>query len=326
MACPGKRGSQHTASAAYTDHPDGQARCTYQVGMSICDVRVHVSSVGAVDARYRVLVNATVEPARQALAARYPNEVFYTEASEPLRQHFRTSSHIGGPLVDTMIRLLIDTDHRLDHPDVLDFLDVGAGDGDLLVSTARTLARRLPALAARVRWRGLDIREQPAGLPNDIEWIVGDVRSCLPAEITGVVTAFELLDDVEPVTVSATAQVGVASEVCRNLDAGVALFVDYDQRVIGTQLAGYRHGRQLDPALPISMNRTRAVDFAALQAALSGFGEVELGTQAATLDAREPAGLSTLARLTWRSDLAELTARPGLGEHSWLHVRRKDGW
>ena len=64
--------------------------------------------------------------------------------------HFRTSVHVSPRYAGAVLALLRHTDAALGHPDRIDLVDIGAGQGELL---GQVLAR-----AAAARWH----RERPA--------------------------------------------------------------------------------------------------------------------------------------------------------------------
>jgi SAM-dependent MidA family methyltransferase len=71
---------------------------------------------------------------------------------------------------------------------VLDFVDMGAGDGTL---AARVLALARPELAARLRVTAVELAPRPPGLPERIAW-----TRTVPDRLRGLVVANEWLDNV----------------------------------------------------------------------------------------------------------------------------------
>lgn len=118
--------------------------------------------------------------------------------------HFRTSVH-ASPLYARAVALLLHhVDEALGHPPALDFVDMGAGRGELTVGV---LAALPSDVAARTRAYGVDLAERPAGLPDRVTWLAEP-----PARITGLLFANEWLDNV-PVEVAETDAAGVTRTV-----------------------------------------------------------------------------------------------------------------
>lgn len=111
----------------------------------------------------------------------------YGEAGFYLRErpagHFRTSVAASPVFAEAIGRLLADVDARLGHPAVLDFVDMGAGDGTL---AARVLALARPELAARLRVTAVELAPRPPGLPERIAW-----TRTVPDRLRGLVVANE---------------------------------------------------------------------------------------------------------------------------------------
>jgi len=106
--------------------------------------------------------------------------------------HFATST--GAVLALGMVRLLQDVDARLGSGDLIDVIDIGAGDGSLLNGMAALLEGT--DLGARCRWAGIDVRPRPPGLRTDVAWCEGDALSLAPGSVRGLVMAHEWLDEV----------------------------------------------------------------------------------------------------------------------------------
>ncbi|MEO3874242.1 SAM-dependent methyltransferase [Nonomuraea sp. B12E4] len=125
----------------------------------------------------------------------------YGEAGFYLRErpsgHFRTSVNASAAFADAMVALLEEVDAELGGPDVLDFVDIGAGEG-LLVT--QVLAAAEPTLRDRLRVTAVDLSPRPEGLPERIAWRVN-----VPAGITGLAIANEWLDNVPLDVVEQTA-------------------------------------------------------------------------------------------------------------------------
>ena len=75
--------------------------------------------------------------------ALYGRDGFYARGERPAA-HFRTSVHVSPRYAGAILALLRHVDAALGHPDRLDLVDIGAGQGELL-SQVLTLAQHLPA-------------------------------------------------------------------------------------------------------------------------------------------------------------------------------------
>ncbi|WP_433435748.1 SAM-dependent methyltransferase [Nonomuraea sp. CA-141351] len=118
--------------------------------------------------------------------ALYGEEGFYLR--ERPSGHFRTSVSASAAFADAVLALLAEVDAELCGPDVLDLVDIGAGEGTLV---AQVLAAAKPALRDRLRVTAVDLSPRPEGLPERIAW-----RRSLPTGITGLAIANEWLDNV----------------------------------------------------------------------------------------------------------------------------------
>jgi SAM-dependent MidA family methyltransferase len=118
--------------------------------------------------------------------ALYGEEGFYLR--ERPSGHFRTSVSASPAFADAVLALLRQVDGDLGKPDVLDLVDIGAGEGMLV---AQVLAAAEPALRDRLRVTAVDLSSRPEGLSEAIGW-----RSGLPDAITGLAIANEWLDNV----------------------------------------------------------------------------------------------------------------------------------
>ncbi|MGN9778527.1 SAM-dependent methyltransferase [Micromonospora sp. H33] len=112
--------------------------------------------------------------------------------------HFRTSVHASPAFASALLRLIHQVDAALEHPPVLDVVDVGAGRGELVRSLAALLTAGVsspPAavvpLAQRVRFTAVELAPRPEDLPAQITWM-----NEIPSGITGVLLATEWLDNV----------------------------------------------------------------------------------------------------------------------------------
>ncbi|GAA3095643.1 SAM-dependent methyltransferase [Streptomyces echinatus] len=124
---------------------------------------------------------------------------FYRRPEGPAG-HFRTSVHASPLFARAVAGLLCRVDAALGRPAVLDFVDMGAGRGELVTGVLAAL----PAdVAARVRAYAVDVADRPAGLDARITWL----RE-LPDEVSGLLFANEWLDNV-PVDVVEVDSAGV---------------------------------------------------------------------------------------------------------------------
>jgi SAM-dependent MidA family methyltransferase len=118
--------------------------------------------------------------------ALYGDEGFYLR--ERPSGHFRTSVSASAAFADAVLALLLGVDAELGAPDVLDLVDIGAGEGVLVT---RVLSAAEPALRKRLRVTAVDLSPRPDDLPAEIGW-----RRSLPTGITGLAIANEWLDNV----------------------------------------------------------------------------------------------------------------------------------
>nr|WP_244189772.1 SAM-dependent methyltransferase [Streptomyces incarnatus] len=117
---------------------------------------------------------------------------FYRRPEGPAG-HFRTSVHASPLFARAVARLLCRVDEALGRPPVLDFVDMGAGRGELVTGVLAAL----PAdVAARARGYAVELADRPAGLDARITWL-----DTPPAAVTGLLFANEWLDNV-PVDVA----------------------------------------------------------------------------------------------------------------------------
>ncbi|MEU6817425.1 SAM-dependent methyltransferase [Streptomyces sp. NPDC046860] len=136
------------------------------------------------------------DAAEQAL---YGPGGFYRRPEGPAG-HFRTSVHASPLFAAAVAGLLCRVDAALGRPAVLDFVDVGAGRGEL----TRGVLAALPAgVADRTRAYAVEIADRPGGLDGRIEW-----RAEPPETVTGLLFANEWLDNV-PVDVAEVDRAGV---------------------------------------------------------------------------------------------------------------------
>ncbi|MEU2714641.1 SAM-dependent methyltransferase [Streptomyces sp. NPDC007205] len=132
-------------------------------------------------------------------AALYGPGGFYRRPEGPAG-HFRTSVHASPLFAQAVARLLCRLDEALERPPVLDFVDMGAGRGELVTGVLAAL----PAdVTARVRAYAVELADRPAGLDERITW-----RDTPPVAVTGLLFANEWLDNV-PVDVAEVDPAGV---------------------------------------------------------------------------------------------------------------------
>ena len=211
---------------------------------------------------------------------------------------FRTSAH-SRAFARAVAEALRRVDDALGQPATLDFVDMGAGRGELV---SGVLAESPAHLRDRVKAVAIDLADRPTSLTAAIDWAHEP-----PAEIHGLVVANEWLDDVPadvvqrtpddyrvvlvdehgteelgpeaiteaewlqrwwPLGVGERAEVGAPrdhawSDLVARLKAGHAIAIDYGhvlgQRPQGGSLVGYRTGRQVRPAPDGTMNLTAHV-------------------------------------------------------------------
>ncbi|MEU8030139.1 SAM-dependent methyltransferase [Streptomyces sp. NPDC049099] len=132
-------------------------------------------------------------------AALYGPGGFYRRPEGPAG-HFRTSVHASPLFAQAVARLLCRVDEALGRPPALDFVDMGAGRGELVTGV---LAALPAGVAARVRAYAVELAGRPAGLDERITWL-----DTPPAAVTGLLFANEWLDNV-PVDVAEVDPAGV---------------------------------------------------------------------------------------------------------------------
>jgi SAM-dependent MidA family methyltransferase len=140
--------------------------------------------------------------------ALYGRDGFYSRGERPAA-HFRTSVHVSPRYAEAILALLRHTDEALGHPDQLDLVDIGAGQGELLAQVLR-LAQHLSAATGpagawssfpqRITARAIEIAPRPSGADDRIRW-----ASVLPGRIRGLVIASEWLDNIPVDVVELTA-------------------------------------------------------------------------------------------------------------------------
>ncbi|MDX3386922.1 SAM-dependent methyltransferase [Streptomyces niveiscabiei] len=134
-----------------------------------------------------------------AQRALYGPEGFYRRPEGPAG-HFRTSVHASALYARSVAALLTRVDEALGRPETLDFVDVGAGRGELVTGVLAALPYDV---AARTRAWAVEIAGRPAGVDERIAWTAE-----APRGVTGLLFANEWLDNV-PVDVVETDAGGV---------------------------------------------------------------------------------------------------------------------
>ncbi|MGZ3141220.1 SAM-dependent methyltransferase [Lentzea chajnantorensis] len=266
-------------------------------------------------------------------AALYGPDGFFTRGEKP-SAHFRTSVLVGPELAEALLVLLARVDAALGFPPVVDFVDVGAGGGELAFAVRRLAAG---SLAARLRVTAVELGP-PVELPG-VRW-TAEVPSC-----TGLLVGHEWLDAIPcPVVTGPSDDPWIArwwpladgeqAEVGAPRDAawaaavsrvrGAALAVDYGHLVSSRRftLTGYRAGRQVPPVFDGSCDITAHVALDACAEAAGG--DRVLVSQRDALTALGLTGEVTGSGWEWLESaaragrIAELRDPAGLGAFGWL--------
>ncbi|QFZ16344.1 SAM-dependent methyltransferase [Saccharothrix syringae] len=266
---------------------------------------------------------------------------FFTRGEVPA-DHFRTAPLVGPELAEALLELLDRVDAALGRPARLDFVDVGAGGGELAASV-RSLASG--SLAARLVVTAVDVG--PARSLPGVRW----ARE-LPAPVHGLLVGHEWLDAVPcplvtgpsddpwlarwwPLRAGERAEVGAPrdaawADAVGRVARGAALAVDYGHlradraagRYASGTFAAYRGGRRVEPVFDGSCDLTAHVALDACAAAAGG--DWVLVSQRDALGALglvgavDPAAADWLAAAGRASRIAELRAEGGLGSFGWL--------
>ncbi|KJK38716.1 hypothetical protein UK23_41035 [Lentzea aerocolonigenes] len=275
------------------------------------------------------------------LAALYGPSGFFARGEKP-SSHFRTSPLVGPELASALLSLLARVDAALGFPQVLDFVDVGAGGGELAFAV-RSLASG--SLASRLRVTAVELGP-PVLLPG-VRWTTS-IPSCV-----GLLVGHEWLDAIPcPVVTGPSSDPwitrwwpslgpGEQAEVGAPRDAawaaavssvrGAALAIDYGHLVSSRRftLTGYRDGRQVPPVFDGSCDITAHVALDACAAAAGG--EFVLVSQRDALGALGLTGSVAGSGWDWLESaaragrIAELRDPRGLGAFGWLlHGRGVD--
>lgn len=143
----------------------------------------------------------------------YGPDGFYRRSEGP-SAHFRTSVHASALFAGAVARLLCRVDEALGRPERLDFVDMGAGRGELVSGVLAAL----PAdVIGRTRAYAVEVAERPDGLDERVEWV-----SEPPRGLTGLLFANEWLDNV-PVEVVEVDSAGAPRLVLVREDGGERL-------------------------------------------------------------------------------------------------------
>ena len=275
---------------------------------------------------------------REAL---YGPSGFFTRGEVPA-DHFRTAPLVGPELAEALLVLLDRVDFALGRPERLDFVDVGAGGGEL-AGAVRSSASG--SLAARLVVTAVDVGP-PRSAPG-VRW-----RSTLPDSVHGLLVGHEWLDAVPcplvtgpwshpwlerwwPVGEGERAEIGQPrdaawADAVSRVARGAALAVDYGHvradRVAGRYVAGtfaaYRGGRRVEPVFDGTCDLTAHVALDACAEAAGG--EWVLVSQRDALAALGLVGTVSPGEPDWlgaaerASRIAELRAVGGLGSFGWL--------
>lgn len=267
-------------------------------------------------------------------AALYGPGGFFARGEKP-SSHFRTSPLVGPELALGLLELLSRVDAALGFPPVVDFVDVGAGGGELAFAV-RSLASG--SLASRLRVTAVEVGPF-VDLPG-VRW-----TSAVP-QCVGLLVGHEWLDAIPcPVVTGPSADPwitrwwpsladGAMAEVGAPRDAawaaavssvhGAALAIDYGHLVSSRHfsLTGYREGRQVPPVFDGSCDITAHVALDACAAAAGG--DFVLVSQRDALGALGLSGEVSGSGWDWLESasragrIAELRSVGGLGSFGWL--------
>ncbi|WP_090057682.1 SAM-dependent methyltransferase [Lentzea fradiae] len=259
---------------------------------------------------------------------------FFARGEKPF-SHFRTSVLVGTELAEALLELLSRVDAALGFPPVVDFVDVGAGGGEL-AGAVRALASG--PLAERLRVTAVELGP-PVDLPG-VRWTT-EIPGC-----TGLLVGHEWLDSIPCPVVTGPSddpwitrwwpslRAGEQAEVGAPRDAawaaavssvrGAALAIDYGHLVSSRRftLTGYRDGRQVPPVFDGSCDITAHVALDACAAAAGG--DSVLVSQRDALRALGLSGDVAGSGWDWLESaaragrIAELRDPAGLGSFGWL--------
>ncbi len=290
-------------------------------------------------------------PWRAAMeAALYGPDSFFRQPAGPAA-HFRTSVHTSPLFAGAVLELLTRVDAALGHPDPVDFVDVGAGRGELITAVADAAPS---GLARRLRLTAVELADPPGDSP--VTW-ADTIPPC-----TGLLFANEWLDNV-PLDVAELAPDGAARLVLvdpatgdevlgepvdtawldrwwtpehrveigatrdfawtgavASLERGLAVAVDYghcvEDRPDGGTLTGYAAGRQVPPIPDGSCDLTAhvAIDSVAAAGVVAGAQATLLTDQRSALHALGVHGARPPRELASSNPAEYLRALSGAGE------------
>lgn len=267
-------------------------------------------------------------------AALYGPGGFFARGEKP-SAHFRTSPLVGPELAEALLTLLSRVDAALGFPPVVDFVDVGAGGGELAFAV-RSLASG--SLASRLRVTAVEVGpfvELPgvrwtSAVPSCVGLLVGhewlDAIPCPvvtgPSADPWITRWWPSLADGDLAEVGSPRDVAWAAAV--SSVRGAALAIDYGHLVSSRRftLTGYRGGRQVEPVFDGSCDITAHVAFDACAAAAGG--DWVLVSQRDALCALGLSGVVSGSGWDWLESaaragrIAELRDPAGLGGFGWL--------
>lgn len=273
--------------------------------------------------------------------ALYGPRGFYTR-NRPGR-HFLTSAQ--SPVFGRAVaRLVVEVDAALGSPDVLDVVDIGAGEGELLGNVLGALPEGVRQ-RARAKAVELDDPRVPEGIVGVLlatEWLdnvpldvaedgryLGDGAPLEPEDAKWVERWWP--DAAGTVEIGRSRDQAWAGAVAK-LSAGLALTVDYGH-LRGTRpphatVTGFRDGREVEPLLDGSTDITCHVAMDSVAAASGNRYQLkrqrealkELGVDGARppLELAHSCPSEYVRRLAEASEAAMLTDPHGLGAHWWL--------
>ncbi|MDX8143740.1 SAM-dependent methyltransferase [Lentzea sp. BCCO 10_0061] len=267
-------------------------------------------------------------------AALYGPGGFFARGEKP-SSHFRTSPLVGPELATGLLELLSRVDAALGFPPVVDFVDVGAGGGELAFAV-RSMASG--SLGERLRVTAVEVGpfvELPGvrwttSVPSCVGLLVGhewlDAIPCPvvrgPSSDPWISRWWPSLEDGSRAEVGAPRDAAWAAAVASV--RGAALAIDYGHLVSSRHfsLTGYRDGRQVPVVFDGSCDITAHVALDACAAAAGGdFVLVSQRDALAALGVTAEvsgSGWDWLESASRAGRIAELRSPAGLGAFGWL--------